>query len=123
MPTLQIRIDDDEHAALQQLADEEKVSVAEFCRQAIRLGVASDQFAAIHAAAKARRDIDRDEHKKSFNLLTQCTLILHEIAEKQNIDLDAIRGDAVDYTEEHFANGDALEKALQELENVGANAA
>lgn len=115
--TLQIRLDEDEYQALQQLADADHTTISDFCRQAIRLGVASEQFAAVHEAAEARRRIDREERRKAFSLVTQCALILHAMAEKNGLSVDEVRADAREYTAEHFMDGDALEQALLELQD------
>lgn len=122
--TLQIRLDVDEYQALQQLATAETLTLSDFCRQAIRLGVAAEQFAAVHLADQARRTVDRDVSRKQHALIVECALILNALAAKSGMTpkaIETVHSDAGDSTEVHFLAGDALEQALAELAPRAAN--
>lgn len=111
---ISIRFDEDEFGALEQLADAEGVDFGEYVRRKVRLGVAADIAADQHALAEQRRDVDRELAKKQFHLVAQCVLVMQELAEKNGLDLDAIKNDAILYTEESYARSDALEEVVAE---------
>lgn len=118
--TLQIRLDETEYQALQQLADADQTTLSDYCRQAIRMGVAAEQMAAVQAADNARRQIDRDVSRKLFALVTQCTMILHDLGAKAGVVIDDVRTEAQEYAAEQFLDGDALEQALLDAAKVEA---
>lgn len=112
---LPIRFDADEYDALQALASAESVPLSEFCRQAIRLGVAASELAATQNVDEERRAVDRDLTRKSLVLVTQCALILHDLAEKNGVDTADTRATAYEIVGKQFAESDGLEQAIAEL--------
>lgn len=116
-----LRISDDELGALDQLAAAEQLNRTEFLMRMIRLGVQLSTAQAMQDFESHRRLVDRDIERKQFKLIAQCTMMLQDLAEKSGLDVGAIREDATDYGDEHFADGDALELAIADLQTEAAN--
>lgn len=114
--TLQVRIDADEYQALQDLADAAGVSISDFSRQAIRLGVAAEQISAVHEAAESRHKVQLELTRNQFKLQIQTLLLLQDLAAREGIDTDAIREEAADLTSDLMVDADALEAALSQLQ-------